>query len=83
MLFVVVWSLSSVQFFATPWTVACQFPLSIVFPKQEYWSGFPFSSPGNLINLGTELANLALAGGFFAADPCGKPVITDIINYLK
>ena len=32
----------------TPWTVACQVPLSMGFSRQEYWSGLPFSSPGDL-----------------------------------
>ena len=35
--------LSHVQLFTTPWTVALQVPLSMEFPRQEYWSGFPFS----------------------------------------
>ena len=39
-------SLSRVQLFATPWTVACQAPLSMGFSRQEYWSGSPFPSPG-------------------------------------
>ena len=34
--------------FATPWTIACQAPLSMRFPRQEYWSGLPFPSPGDL-----------------------------------
>ena len=38
-------SLSCVQFFATPWTVACQASLSMGFSRQEYWSGMPFPSP--------------------------------------
>ena len=40
--------LSCVRLFATPWTVACHSPLSMEFPRQEYWSGLLFSSPGNL-----------------------------------
>ena len=59
---------SHVQLFATPWTVACQVPLSMGFSRQEYWSGLPFPSPGDLPNSGTELACLMspeLAGGFF------------------
>ena len=40
-------SLSHVQLFATPWTVAYQDPLSVGFSKQEYWSGFLFPSPGD------------------------------------
>ena len=39
---------------ATPWTVARQAPLSMGFPKQEYWSGLPFPSPGDLLNPGIE-----------------------------
>ena len=59
---------SRVQLFATPWTVACQAPLSMRFPRQEYWSRLPFLSPGNLPNPGVEPVSLmspALAGGFF------------------
>ena len=41
-------SLSHVRFFATPWTVAYQAPLSMGFSRQEYWSGLPFPSPGDL-----------------------------------
>ena len=42
---VIVKSLSCVQLFATPWTVAHQAPLSMGFSRQEYWSGLPFPSP--------------------------------------
>ena len=41
---------SHVQFFVTPWTVACWAPLSMRFPRQEYWSGWPCPSPGDLPN---------------------------------
>ena len=41
-------SLSRVQLFATPWTVAYQVPPSMGFSRQEYWSGWPFPSPGDL-----------------------------------
>ena len=40
--------------FATPWTAALQAPVSMGFPRQEYWSGFPFASPGDLINPGVK-----------------------------
>ena len=40
--------LRGVRLFVTPWTVACQAPLSIGFPRQEYWSSLPFPSPGDL-----------------------------------
>ena len=59
--------LSQVQLFETPWTVAHQVPLSREFSREEYWSGLPFPTPGNLPYLGIELASLAspaLAGGF-------------------
>ena len=45
---------------ATPWTAACQAPLSMGFPRQEYWSGLPFPPPGDLPNLGIELMSPAL-----------------------
>ena len=45
---------------ATPWTVAHQAPLSMGFSRQEYWSGLPFPSPGDLPNLGIEPRSLAL-----------------------
>ena len=47
-------SLSSVQLCATTWTVAYQVPLSIGFSRQEYWSGLPFPSPGDLPDPGIE-----------------------------
>ena len=42
------------------WTVTCQAPLSMGFPRQDYWSGLPFSSPGDLPNPGTELQSPTL-----------------------
>ena len=58
--------------FAAPWTVAHQVPLYMGFPRQEYWSGLPFPSPGDLSNPGIELASPALAGRFFTTEPPGK-----------
>ena len=58
--------------FETPWTIARQAPLSIAFPRQEYWSGLPFLSPGDLPNPEMELASPALAGRFFTTEPPGK-----------
>ena len=43
-----------------PWTVACQAPLSMGFSKQEYWSGLPFPSPGDLPDLGIKPRSLTL-----------------------
>ena len=55
---------------ATPWTVTQQAPLSMGFPRQEYWSGFPLPPQGNHPNPGTE----PLAGRFFTIVPPGKPM---------
>ena len=49
----------------TLWTVACQTALSMGFPKQDYWSGLPFPSPGDLPSPGIEPASPALSGSFF------------------
>ena len=60
--------LSRVPLFVTPWTVAHQALLSRGFSRQEYWSGLPFPTPGDLPDPGIEpmfLASPALAGGFF------------------
>ena len=53
-------SLSRVRLFATPWTVALWAPLSMGFSRQEYWSGLPFPSPGDLPNPGIEPRSPAL-----------------------
>ena len=66
-------SLSHVQLFVTLWTVACQAPLSMGFPRQKYWSGLLFPSPGDLADPGIEPASPALAGEFFTTEPPGKP----------
>ena len=66
---------SHVQLFMTPWTVIHQSPLSMGFPRQEYWSGLPFPSLGDLRNPGSKptfLASPALAGGFFSTEPPSK-----------
>ena len=59
-LVVIVQSLSHVQLFAIPWTVARQAPLSMGFSRQEYWSGLPFPSPGDLPKPGIEPGSSAL-----------------------
>ena len=69
-------SLSRVRLFSTPWTVACQAPLSKGFSRQEYWGELPFPPPEDLPKPGikpTSLASPALAGGFFTTEPLGKP----------
>ena len=57
--------------FATPWTVAHQAPLSMGFPRQEYWSGLPFPSPGDPPDPEME-PHLLHAGGFFITEPSGS-----------
>ena len=58
--------LSCVWFFVTPWTVACQAPLSIDLSRPEYWSGKPFPSPGDFPNPGIEPSSPTLQGRFFS-----------------
>ena len=60
--------------FMTPWTVAPQGPLSMGFPRQEYWCGLPFPSPGDLPHPGTEPESSTFAGRFFTAEPPGQPL---------
>ena len=48
-------------------------PLSMGFPRQEYWSGLPFPYPEDLLTPGTEPESPELAGGFFTTEPPGKP----------
>ena len=69
---VVVRSLSHVQLFVTPWTVARQAPLSMGISKQEYWSGLPFSSPGDLPDPGIEPRFPALQVDSFPHELPGK-----------
>ena len=72
--------LSHAQLFATPWTGARQGPLSMEFSRQEYWSGLPFPSPGDLPNPGIKPMSLGapvLAGRFFTTVPPGKPQATN------
>ena len=59
----------------TPRTVAHQAPLSTRFSRQEYWSGFPFPSPGDLPRPGIVLVSPALADRFFTTEPPEKPFI--------
>ena len=67
--------LSSVRLFATLWTVAHQAPLSMGFPRQEYWSGLSFPTPGDLPNPAIEAASLVspvLQVDSLPAEPLGK-----------
>ena len=60
--------------FVSPWTVAHQAPLSMGFSRQEYWSGLPYSSPGDLPDAGIEPKSPVLTGGFFSTESLAKPV---------
>ena len=75
-------TLSCVQLFVTPWTVACQDPLSMEFSRQEYWSGLPFSSPGDLPHPRMEPGCPELQVDSLLAEPTGKP-LGNIRCYLK
>ena len=55
--------------FASPWTAVCQAPLSMGFPRQEYWSGLPFPSPGVLLDPGIELRSPALQADALPSEP--------------
>ena len=72
-------SLSRVQLFATPWTVARQAPLSMGFSRQEYWSRLSFPSPGDLPYPGIEPGCPALQADALSSEPPGKPS-TDASN---
>ena len=75
-------SLSRVQFFATPWTVAHQAPLSVGFSRQEYWSGLLFPPPGHLPGPETEpesLPSSVLAGEFYTTAPPGEPSVCQVL----
>jgi len=62
----------------TPWTVALQAPLPRGFPRQEYWSGLSFPSPGDLPDPRIEPPSPALAGRFFTTGPPGKPFVLSV-----
>ena len=65
-------SLIPVQLFAAQWTIARQAPLSMGFPRQEYWSGLPFPAPGDLPNSGIELVSTALQADSLPSELLGK-----------
>ena len=75
-------SLSRVQLFATPWTVAHQAPPSMGFSRQEYWSGLPFPSPGDLPHPGIEPRSPALQADTLTSEPPGKPPVRKIRSLL-
>ena len=64
-------ALSHVRLFVTPWTVAHQAPLSMGFSRQEYWSGLPFPSPGDLPDPGIAPGSPALQADSLPFEPPG------------
>ena len=66
-------SLSGVQLFVIPWTVAHQAPLSMGFSRQEYWSGLLFLTPGDLPDPGIESKSPAFLADSLPSAPPGKP----------
>ena len=73
-------SLSRVWFFATPWTVAHQASPSMGFSRQEYWSGLPVPSPGDLPNPGIKPRSPALQAGILTSEPPGKKFLQLILS---
>ena len=57
----------------TPWTIAHQAPPSVEFSRQEYWSGLPFPSPGDLANPGIEPRSPAFRADALPSEPSGNP----------
>ena len=74
-------SLSCVQLFATPWTVAHQAPPSVEFSRQEYWSGLSFPSPGDLPDLGIEPRSPTLKADALPSEPPGKSIYIHIHSF--
>ena len=68
-------SYSHVQFFVTPWTVACQASLFMEFSRQEYWHGLLFPYPGGLPNPGIEAQSPTLQADFLPSELPGKPFL--------
>ena len=80
-------SLSRVQLFVTPWTVAYQAAPSVGFSRQEYWSGLPFPSPGDLPNPGIEPESPEFQADALTSEPPGKPklifTVYQLANYIR
>ena len=76
-------SLSRVQLFAILWTIGHQAPLSMGFPRQEHWSGLPFSSPGDLPNPGIKPRSPSLQADALTSEPPGKIMIVKLESFLE
>ena len=75
-------SLSRVRLFATPWTEAYQAPPSMGFSRQEYWSGLPFPSPGDLPDPGIEPGSPAFQADALTSEPPGKPYMFYMLSKI-
>ena len=76
-------SISCVCLFVTPWTKAHQGPLSMEFSRQEYWTGCPFSSPGDLPNPGIKPRSPLLQADSLWSEPTGNPPIESTHMHKK
>ena len=74
-------SLSRVRLFGTPWTVAYQAPLSMGFSRQEYWSGMPFPSPGDLPDPGIEPRSPSLEADALTSELCSSACTQNTLNF--
>ena len=81
--FVCLFFVTMSNFFVTPWSITCQSPLSVLFPRQESWSTLLFPSPGDFPSPGIEPISLespAVITGCFTTDPPGKTLA--ILNWI-
>ena len=76
-------SLSRVWLFSTPWNVDRQAPLSMGFSRQQYWSGWPFPSPGDFPNPGIEPESPTLQVDTLSSEPPGKLLVDWLIYLLQ
>ena len=72
-------SLTCVRLFVTPWTVAYLAASPMGFYRQEYWSGLPFPSPGDLLDPGIEPMSPAFQADALTSEPPGKPSKMNLI----
>ena len=76
------YSLSCVQLFVTPGNVACQAPLAMGFSRQEYWSGLPYSPPGDLPDPEIEPGSPALKADSTPSELEGSPQTVDTLKEI-
>ena len=67
--------------FVAPWTLVCQAPLNMGFPRQAYWSKLPFPSPEDLSHLGTQPGSAALEVDFLLVSHLGSPIFNMYILF--